>query len=217
MSIYSNTNYRKIYEQHFGTIPKDNNGHSYEIHHIDGNHSNNNITNLICVSIQEHYVIHYAQGDWAACLRIASRANIPSVEVSFTASMTGQTRNKNPNYINPFKKRSDGSSVSSDRATDGTHHYLKRDDGTSMSSDRVLSGLHNFITNHPNKTIVICPHCNKSGGRTNMHRFHFKNCSENLNKLEIQKELFTCEYCGIITNKGNYIRWHSKNCRCMGR
>ena len=52
MCIYCGTNkYRKIYENHYGTIPKDENGRSYEIHHIDVNHSNNDLHNLKLVSI----------------------------------------------------------------------------------------------------------------------------------------------------------------------
>ena len=59
-------NYRKIYESHFGPIPKEKNGRSYDIHHIDGNHSNNSPENLRAVTIQEHYNIHYEQEDWYA-------------------------------------------------------------------------------------------------------------------------------------------------------
>jgi hypothetical protein len=61
------TNYRKIYENHIGPIPYDGNGRTYEIHHIDGNHGNNDPTNLIAVTLQEHYDIHYNQKDWNAC------------------------------------------------------------------------------------------------------------------------------------------------------
>ena len=43
MSIY---NYRKIYQDHFGQIPIDNLGRSYEIHHIDGNRTNHSLVNL---------------------------------------------------------------------------------------------------------------------------------------------------------------------------
>lgn len=68
--------YRKIWETHFGKIPKDENGRSYEIHHIDGNHTNNNIENLKCLSIQEHYNIHYKNGDFGACVMIAKRMNM---------------------------------------------------------------------------------------------------------------------------------------------
>lgn len=46
-------NYRKIYESHYGKIPK-----GYHIHHIDGDPFNNDITNLMCVSPEEHGEIH---------------------------------------------------------------------------------------------------------------------------------------------------------------
>ena len=64
MSIYSRTktNYRKIYEQHHGPIPK-----GYHIHHIDGNHENNDASNLEALPAKEHYDKHYEQGDYGAC------------------------------------------------------------------------------------------------------------------------------------------------------
>jgi hypothetical protein len=34
-------NYRKIWEDHYSSIPKDENEISYHIHHIDGNPENN--------------------------------------------------------------------------------------------------------------------------------------------------------------------------------
>lgn len=76
------TNYRKIWEQNFGEIPKDSEGRSYEIHHKDGNRENNNTDNLICISIQEHYDIHYNQGDYGACVMIAKRMSLPSDHLS---------------------------------------------------------------------------------------------------------------------------------------
>lgn len=54
-------NYRKIWEANNGTIPTDELGRSYEIHHIDGNRKNNHLSNLMCVSIEEHYNIHLNQ------------------------------------------------------------------------------------------------------------------------------------------------------------
>ena len=68
--------YRRIWKKHFGEIPVDEKGHSYEIHHIDGNRKNSSIENLMCISIQEHYDIHYRQGDYAAAFRIAQRMNL---------------------------------------------------------------------------------------------------------------------------------------------
>ena len=67
-------NYRTIWIKENGEIPVDENGRSYEIHHIDGNRNNNSIENLICISIEEHFKIHYDQGDYWAAYLIATRA-----------------------------------------------------------------------------------------------------------------------------------------------
>jgi hypothetical protein len=64
---------RKVWKSFFGIIPKDETGRSYEIHHIDGDYNNNDINNLKAVSLQEHYNIHFKQGDLAACHRMATR------------------------------------------------------------------------------------------------------------------------------------------------
>ena len=78
--------YRKIFTEAKGPIPLDSNGRTYEIHHIDGNHLNNELSNLKCVSIQEHYDIHYAQGDWGACQAIMRRMNKNPEEISAECS-----------------------------------------------------------------------------------------------------------------------------------
>jgi len=46
-------NYRKLYIDNIGEIPKD-----WDIHHIDFNHDNNNLDNLIAVPKIVHTVIH---------------------------------------------------------------------------------------------------------------------------------------------------------------
>ena len=61
--------YRKIWEQyHKQTIPA-----GYEIHHIDGNRTNNSPSNLLCVSIEDHLKIHKQQEDWGAVQAILAR------------------------------------------------------------------------------------------------------------------------------------------------
>lgn len=74
-------NYRKIWESHYGPIPKDNQGRSYEIHHVDGNRNNNDISNLVCVSIEEHYKIHKEQKDYAAALFISAKLKLSQKEI----------------------------------------------------------------------------------------------------------------------------------------
>lgn len=84
--------HRKIWEDHYGPIPRDNDGRSYEIHHIDGNHSNNDINNLKCVSIQEHYDIHYRQGDYGACYYISLSMGKTPKEISEIISLSNKKR-----------------------------------------------------------------------------------------------------------------------------
>jgi hypothetical protein len=82
MCIYCGTkHYRKIYEHHHGIIPKDELGKSYHVHHIDGRRTNNSPDNLVALSLQEHYDIHYAQGDWAAALYLAKLLEKPTSDL----------------------------------------------------------------------------------------------------------------------------------------
>ena len=105
MCIYCGTNkYRKIYEHHHGSIPKEENGRTYEIHHIDGNHSNNDPINLKSVTIQEHYDVHYSQQDWGACLKISKRMTLSSSDIGKLSRLTQLKR-----------------------VSDGTHPFLKKE------------------------------------------------------------------------------------------
>ena len=49
--------YRKIYEKNFGPIPE-----GYHIHHKDGNHSNNEPSNLVAVTPEKHARLHLEMG-----------------------------------------------------------------------------------------------------------------------------------------------------------
>ena len=86
MCIYCNTiNYRKIYQTHFGSIPFDEDGRTFDIHHKDGNKKNNIPSNLMCVSIDQHYDIHNARGDYGECLAISMRMKITPEQKSAIA------------------------------------------------------------------------------------------------------------------------------------
>ena len=73
---------RNIWIKHNGQIPIDENGRTYEIHHKDRNNKNHSIDNLMCISIKEHYDIHYQLKEWGACTLIAKRMNLPKDFVS---------------------------------------------------------------------------------------------------------------------------------------
>lgn len=55
--------HRKIWKAHHGEIPK-----GKHIHHLDGNRENNHISNLICLSAEDHYKLHKSQGDMYAAM-----------------------------------------------------------------------------------------------------------------------------------------------------
>jgi len=136
-------NYRKIWENEYGKIPKEPNGRSYQIHHIDGNHENNEITNLQCVTLQEHYEIHLRQGDKKAAARLAMALKLSPIEISELASAANKERVEK--RIHNLQKRPDGSSVSKDRLSNPNYvnPFARRPDGSSVTSDRNQSGPNN--------------------------------------------------------------------------
>ena len=84
--------HRSIYQKFFGAIPVDENGVSFDIHHIDGNRKNNDISNLRAVSLKEHYDIHFNQGDWMACQRILKRMDNDPKQKSVLLSKANRDR-----------------------------------------------------------------------------------------------------------------------------
>ena len=64
--------YRKIYERHHQASLIE----GVDIHHIDGDHANNDPLNLQAVTLEEHYNIHKSQNDFYACFMIAQRMKI---------------------------------------------------------------------------------------------------------------------------------------------
>lgn len=179
--------YRRIYEKHFGPIPIDNEGRTYDIHHIDGNRKNNHPPNLIAVTIQQHYDIHYSQGDFAACHRIAAKMKMSPADISRIASEASRksvedgthnflggemTRKNNQQRLADGTHNLLGGAQQRKRVQDGTHHFLDRDAAKKRQLKLIANGSHHFLS--PQK--VTCPHCGKTGGNNTMHRWHFTNC-----------------------------------------
>lgn len=130
------TIYRLIYEQHFGPIPCDTEGLPYDIHHIDGNRKNNDISNLKAVSLQEHYDIHESQGDIGACRAIRLRMKNGLTDKQILSELSSKrarerVRNGTHHWLGPeFQKR---------RMEEGTHPFI------GLAKKRVAEGTHNFL------------------------------------------------------------------------
>ena len=156
MTIYNKqrrtkVNYRKIYEQHHGPIPKELDGRKYEIHHVDGNSHNNNPENLIAITIQAHYDIHYSQGDFAACLRIAAKMKWSAEQISQIAKLNHTKRIKNGKH--PWQKRKDGSSHTKDRIA--KHDYINPFTGKNkgVENSKYDPTVHTFFNTKTNTTV----------------------------------------------------------------
>ena len=200
VNIYTKTNFRKIYKDHHGSIPKDENGRTYEIHHIDGNRNNNNISNLIALSIQEHYDIHYAQGDWGACFKIAKRLEL-SPEIKSELA-----RKNNQKLVDAGKHHWLGPETNykycRERVANGTHHFL----GGEIQKKRVENGTHNLLgeNNPTHKRIADGTH-------------HLLGSAHNLKRLangtHPSQKMKTCSHCNNTVNAMVYGRHHGDNCK----
>ncbi len=185
MTIYRNPkrtkiNYRKIYEQYYGPIPLDSDGRTYEIHHIDGDNHNNDPSNLIALSIKDHYKLHKDQGDYTEAWAIGCRMKISAEEKSMLASLSNLNTIKNG--TNPFcdaNIRMKGTLAAREsnlkKIKINEYHLQSGDIQRTASQKRVADGTHNFLGSamnksmlengtHPSKIIVTCHHCGKSGG-----------------------------------------------------
>lgn len=187
--------YRKIYEQHYGPIPKDSNGRTYEIHHKDNNRKNNDIDNLQCVSIQEHYDIHYSHGDWLACQAISKRMNISPEEKSNICKKL--TKKRILEGTHPFLGGNVQRKTQLKLIENNTHIFLDKNKQKERALKRTKEGKNPFtgglIQKQSNKNLIekgthhllgpnsptqfqwTCIYCNKSGkGKSNFIRYHSK-------------------------------------------
>lgn len=183
--------YRKIYEKHNGPIPIDELGRTYEIHHIDGNHGNNHPTNLKAVTVQEHYDIHYAQGDWAACLYIA-----------------GQRLGKTAKELSDLSKRTQKKLVD-----EGRHNFLGGDIQTKSNHNRVANGTHPFLGGEIGRS------ANKKMSENGTHPFLGGEIQRKSNHNRVANGTHpahlqvSCIFCKKTVGYTNYVRWHRDNCK----
>ena len=179
-------NYRKIYEKFYGPIPYDNDGRRLEIHHIDSNHNNNDISNLTAITIQEHYDIHYAQEDWAACLLIAQRMDLSPKEISEVARKNTTRKNQRElaagthNFLGGEIQRKWNRKA----VKDGTHHAL----GPRLNKLRLDAGTHNLLGPTSNETRLA------NGTHPSMIKI-------------------SCLCCRAVVAAPMFKRWHGDKCK----
>lgn len=203
MTIYSKKRtpskvYRKIYEQHYGPIPTDVDGRTYDIHHIDGNTENNDPSNLIAVSVQEHYNVHYEQEDYGACWLIARNMKMSPEEISELASKRNQSRvdNGTHNFL--------GGKYIKQLIEAGTHPFLGGELQRTNNAERVLNGTHNFLGDGEYQRSI---QRNRFAAGTHNFQLALQNGTHN---SQIKK---TCPHCGRAIAITGFRRWHGDNCK----
>ena len=172
-------NYRKIYSQHYGDIPLDEKGRMFQIHHIDGNRNNNNPTNLIALSIVDHFWEHWINGDYGACLLIASDIDMTFEERSRISKLVAKKRIENGTHN--FLDKEWRSKDIQKRVKAGTHNFQNKqwasERSKRVSKKRLEEGTHNFQKLYP----CDCG-CNKSYnlGNLSLHRNGKKKAKVNI-------------------------------------
>lgn len=190
----------RVWKESFGDIPKDVDGRSYEIHHIDGNPDNNTLENLMCVSIDEHYKIHLEKGEFGAAFLIAGRMKRKPEDIAEVARKGTLERVKNGthNFLDPnFPRSMDhniGYVVALDTRTNEVCRISKEDFDTydhyvGVNTNRKMKSIHKNRGHNRGKrwkqsakrqNIVTCPHCDKSGDASGLKRWHFDNCKQRI-------------------------------------
>jgi hypothetical protein len=179
--------HRRIWHDNYGEIPIDENGISYEIHHINGNYNDNRIENLKCVSIEEHYNIHYNQGDSYACAAILRRMkyNLLSFEERQKhLSLSGENHpmfGKNHSASAKEKISKNHADVSSkNNPMYGRSHTEESIKKISNAKKGHGAGIPKSPETRKKMSESVkkltCPHCGKSARGNSMKRWHFDNC-----------------------------------------
>ena len=209
MTTYRRTNYRKIYEQHYGPIPKDQDGRSYEIHHIDGDHTNNSPANLKAVTIQEHFDIHWAQGDYGACyFMISQRMNRTPEEIAIVASKQQRARVANGTH------HLLGGEIQRKVVAEGRHHLLSGEIQRKSSLKRGAEGTlpaqgpkNPFWGGEIQRKRIANGTHNLTGSQHNLNRM-----ANGTHPSQIKK---TCPHCDKITSTNTYAQWHGDKCKVL--
>lgn len=146
-------NYRNIYEANVGPIPTDEEGRTYDIHHLDGDRTNNDPTNLVALSIDEHFRVHYEQGDWMACHAIGLRMKLSPEEISSLSKRTQEERIKQGNhpFVDSEWQSRQGKKANKRRLEQGTHNWL----GSTTNQEMLDKGI------HPSQQKIECEWCKK--------------------------------------------------------
>jgi len=230
-------NYRKIWIQHNGPIPKDEEGRSYDIHHIDKDRSNNSIENLMCVSIEEHYNIHFNQGDWNAAALIADRLSISNQERLFINKKISETTTGKPKpWVSDPEKKLEcphcGKLTSVANAKQWHFDNCLKKEGVDPNIRKQSKEVvDRRVAFHRGSTHIMkksnCEFCDREIS-LNQKKRHELSCELNPNRVYVPnpdhsrkmigknkkpKPTVECPHCKKVGGVPQMIQWHFDNCK----
>lgn len=229
--------YQKIWVNANGEIPRTEDGRMFHIHHIDGNRNNNELSNLMCVSPMEHFLIHLSQQEYmsAHALYIRYLTDEEKIGYSYVPKLAAMSRdNSNIGFNNPdvYKKVFD---LQNERIKNGCFHLQSGEIQRKTNLKRVSLGIHNFqsethkaIIRESNKERVAngshpfvngkrsdwvlkskkCEFCGYVGRGVGFLYKHDDYCIQNSNN-----KLVTCSICGVKRHPSIIFRYHNEKCK----
>lgn len=175
-------NYRKLWIQAYGPIPVDESGCSFEIHHIDGNRKNNSLNNLQCLSVEDHFKLHYERGDFYAAHLISQRMKNPPLKITeweINEERSKKLRESKLGSKNPMKNPTVAQKVANAlRGRKKSKEADRKRLETARKNNTLKRTAETRAKMKKPKLRVICPHCKLEGGVSQMKRWHFSNCKE---------------------------------------
>jgi len=205
--------YRKIWEEAHGPIPTDPDGRTYEIHHIDGDRENSNLSNLACLSIEEHYKLHLAQGDYKEAMAVYHRMKQPPEEAARICSEIMKARMAQPEEQERSRR------LMLDRwANDEDYAERTRKMLAECSRQRAADGTHNFYDpefkiRHQEKLLALT----RGKVRQGTHNFQSQEFAElNSKRCKARNAIkHTCPHCGKEGKGVVMKRHHFDRCKLL--
>ena len=212
-------NYRRIWVSYHGKIPKDSEGRSFDIHHLDGDCSNNTINNLVAVSALEHYRIHRDKGEYGAAAMIARRMKVIPEDLSETVKLQMKE------LVESGKHNFSVKGFVSVRDKDGNNLRVSKDDPRYLSGELVGVNTGYVVVND---SLGNCIRVAKDDPRilseelvpankNRKHKIVHTNRGHNKDKSWTQKNKEsqdkTCKYCDFVGRGSHVSRYHNEKCK----
>lgn len=178
-------NYRKIYEQHCGPIPK-----GYHVHHKDFNHNNNNPLNLEALDPDDHAKKHGFLTNFIMAQSKATELAIPRSRIVHKGNKynLGRKHTEEWKLEHSSRMRGNRSAAGSIRTQEwrgivagklqGNLNALGFKHTVEYKAMKAKSMLGNAISKGARyvQQKTTCPHCGVTGGIGALKRWHFDKC-----------------------------------------